>query len=406
MSARAIPEERRADAPPIRERLDRAGRAFDGTQTFGLALLLFGLPVGEFLKSLGLAIAVFGFVGKLACGRLPSFGRRPALVALAAYFGIAALSVAVARPGFRMPVELFAMAMVLIVFPLVLDACRRRRSRVVLLVWAVLTGAALAAVMGYAEFMMGGGRDRLSLPSIENAVAAGEYLAAVVTAGVAMLWFEWRAPIAGPFLWLATGAAAAALFLSKSRGAFLGAAAGLATLVAYLFGKRYALILLVVVVAGAWIFVATHPDSRVVTARYQIDARLLAWRGAAEKLRERPVLGHGLGTFDQFDIVYRDEHVVEPQVHAHNPLLQSAAETGVLGAGALALFLVLGIGDVVRSARTARHRLWRSVAYGALAGAVALVVAGLTSITMTGETGMLLLALLAIGAASGEEETA
>jgi O-antigen ligase len=405
MSGRAMPEGRLPDAQPIRGRLERPARAFDGIQTFGLALLLFGLPVGEFLKSLGLAIAVFGFAGGLACGRLPSFGRRPALIALGAYFGIAALSVAVARPGFRRPVELFAMAMVLIVFPIVLDACQRR-SRVVLFVWAILTGAALAAVMGYAKFTVGDARPRLGLPSIENAVTAGEYLAAAVTVGVAMLWFEWRARIAGPFLWLAVGATTAALFLTKSRGAFLGAAAGLATLVAYLFGKRYALILLVVVVAGAWIFVATHPDARFVTARYQIDARLLAWRGAVEKLQERPLLGHGPGTFEQFGIVYRDEQEVNPQVHAHNQLLQAAAETGVLGAGALVLFLVLGMRDVVRSARTTRHRLWRSVAYGALAGAVALVVAGLTSLTMTGESGMLLVALLAIGAAGGGEGSA
>ncbi len=395
----------RACAEPSRGRLGRAASAFDGVQTFGLALLLFGLPVGEFLKSLGLALAVFGFTGKLTCGRLPSFGRRPALIALGVYFAAAVLSVAVARPGFRRPEEIFALAMVLVVFPIAVDACRRR-TRAVLLVWAVIAGAALASVMGYAEFMASDVRHRLSLPSIENAVSAGEYLAAAAVVGVALLWFEWRARVAGPVLWVATGAATAALLLTKSRGAVLGAAAGLATLAATLLGKRYALILLVVVAAAVWTFVATHPDARVVTARYQIDARFLAWRGAAAKVAERPAVGHGLGTFALFDIVYRDEKVVDHQVHAHNQWLQTASETGVLGAGALALFLVLGIRDVLRSARRARRRLWRSVACGALGGVVVLAVAGLTSVTMTGESGMLLLALLAIGAAGGEEETA
>ena len=47
----------------------------DGLQSFGLILLFFGLPFSEALKSIGLAVAVTGFVGKLALGVRPHAGR-------------------------------------------------------------------------------------------------------------------------------------------------------------------------------------------------------------------------------------------------------------------------------------------------------------------------------------------
>jgi O-antigen ligase len=384
-----------------RRRLWRCAGAFDGLQTFGLVVLLFGLPVGESVKSIGLALAIAGFVGKLACGKAPAFRRRGSVVALGALFLIATLSVAFAEPALRKPFDLVIRALVLVVFPLVLDACQRR-SRTLLFAWAIVAGAAVAAVMGYAGFIGAEVRHRLALPSIENAVPAGEYLAAAAVVAAALLWFEWRARVAGPLLWLSTAATVGALVLTKTRGAFAGAAAGFACLLALLSRRRYALALLVVAAVGAWVFVATHPEARVITARYQIDARFVAWKGAIEKVGERPVLGHGLGSFDLFGIVYRDERVVEPQLHAHNDLLQAASETGLLGAGALALFLVLGIRDVLRSVRSVRRRLWRAVSCGALGGAVVLIAAGLGATVMGGETGTLLLALLAIGAAAGE----
>ncbi len=392
-------------AAPGRSRSDKVAGVFDGIQSFGLLLLLFGLPVGEALKSFGFAIAVAGFLGKLACGRRPAFGRRASLPALAVYFAVAILSVVFARPEFRRPPELLACAMTLVVFPLVLDACARR-SRTVLFVWAIVVGAAVAALMGYAGYAAADVRHRLALPSIENAVSAGEYLAAAAVVGVGLLWFEWKAPFAGPILWISTVVSAVAVLLTKSRGPFIGAVAGLATVAAACLRRRYVVLLLVVAAVATWGFVATHPDARIVSARYQIDARLLAWRGAAERLAERPVLGQGLGSFKLFDIVYRDEKVEELQMHGHNVWLHAAAETGVLGAGALAVFLVLGMRDVVRAARSARRRLWRSVAVAALGGAAVLVVAGLFSVTVNGESGMLLFALLAIGAATAQEESA
>jgi O-antigen ligase len=388
--------------PPGSVARARAVRVLDGAQSLGLVVLLVGLGTSEAAKSLGLALSALGFAGKILLGSRPLSVRTAAATALAAFFLSAVLSVALAAPGLGRPRELLTLATVLVVFPLTLDACRRG-SRRILLGAAALSGAALAALLAYGAHMAGFYK-RLVLPSIENAVPAGEYLAAACVLGIAVLVAERRSPVAGPFVGFAAGVSGIALGMTLSRGPLLGAAAGAVIAIGAGVRKWWVSAALVLcLVLAVWVFGALNPGARMVKegvlGTRTASARLDTWRKTLDLIADRPLTGHGLGSYALLGVAYHDEiRGVEHQLNAHNVLLNTAAETGVIGCGTLLLFLVLGIRDVFRSVRRAAWSLDRAVLVGALAGSVAILVSGVFSVSIDAEPGILLFALLGVGA--------
>lgn len=384
--------------------LRRVAGVMDGVQSFGLVLLLVGLGASEAAKSLGLSIAVLGFLVKLALGHRPKWLLAPSVVALAAFFLAAALSVAAAAPGFRRPAELWTLAITVAAFPLVLDACSRA-SRRTLFAAAILAGGALAALWGYGAHMAGFYK-RMVLPSIENAVPAGEYLAASFTLALAVLLVERRGTAAGPVAGFATGVTALGLGMTLSRGPLLGALCGALVVVVTVVRRWWVAVVLVVAVAVvASAFAMANPGARAVKdgvlGTRTAEARLDTWTKTVDLVAARPLTGHGLGNYAMLGVFYRDDvRGAEHQKNAHNLLLNAAAETGVIGCGTLLLLLVLGIRDALRSVRAARWPLDRALAAGALGGAVAILVSGFFSVSLDAEPGILFFALLGL-AASG-----
>ena len=382
-------------------RLERAAGFLDGVQSFGLVVLLVGLPLSEALKSAGLAIAVLGFTGKLVCGVRPHMAGRAATVALLAYVAAAALSIVVAEPGLRRPGELFALGMTIVPFVLVADACARRTRRLMFAV-AVVFGATLASVFAYVSHMQGP-YHRLVLGSIENAVPAAEYVGAALVLAVAMLVAEFASTLAGPLWAFAAGSSGLVLLMTKSRGPLLGALAGLAVTVATaLRRRRYAFVVAAAAVAAILLFAAAHPGARLSGAlspgSRSVGVRTAIWSKTVDLVLDRPLLGHGLGSYPDLGVVYSDERGDFPQANAHSTWLHVACETGVLGAGTLALFVVLGLVGIVQACRLACG-LERAVSVGALGAVVVLLVAGVFSVTTDAEPGMLFFSLMALGSA-------
>jgi len=390
---------------------DRVVEALDGLQAFGLCVLLVGLGTSEAAKSIGAAVAVLGFAGKLVFGYRPDRNSLPLLAALAAFYLSAVLSMALADPGFGRPPELLTLAITIVPFLLVLDSCRRPARRV-LLAYAILAGACLAALVGYADHMAGPFK-RLALPSIENAVAAGEYLAAAVAFGIPVVLAERRGPVAGPLFAFAVGSAAIALGMTLSRGPLAGAAAGGAAAVGLSLRRRHALVFLAAVAVSVWALSIANPGARIVKeaplATRTAHSRVEAWRQAVDEWAERPLTGHGPGSYALLD-VYFDDGVRGPehQPNAHNILLNTGAELGVIGCGTLILFLVLTIRGMFRSLRSATWGLDRAVFAGTIAGAAAILVSGAFSVSIDAEPGILFFSLLAIGASGSlvRKETA
>jgi len=389
---------------------DRLLEALEGLEALGVSVLLLGLPWSEAMKSLGLALAAAGLLARLAVGGRMALAPKWTLLCLGFYFCAAVLSQMLAPEDLFRPRELLTVGMTIAAFPLVADVCGRRPSRRVLLAFVIIAGAGVGAVLGYFEYMAGP-YQRLVLPSIENAIPAGEYLAAVMALAMGVLFAEAGATVVGPLLGFCAGACALVLLMTKSRGPFLGAAAG-GLLIGALSLRRRWIVLAVslALVAGVMLFGSFNPESRVVrdgvVRSSSVVKRMQAWEASMDHFAERPILGHGVGSFSLLGIHAVDEWGVEWQQNAHNVILHSLVETGLLGTGALVCFLVLGLRDVVRALRRRGWRHHRAITAGSLAGVAVLLVSGVFSVSIDAEPGMLLFALLALGASVDPQSAA
>lgn len=82
------------------------------------------------------------------------------------------------------------------------------------------------------------------------------------------------------------------------------------------------------------------PGARLAELRDDIHARggrLVVWSAATELLQARPLLGFGLGTFDDVFPVVQPAEVVSRYRHAHNEWLQAATEGGLVSVAAIAV---------------------------------------------------------------------
>jgi len=381
---------------------ERLVGTLDGLEVLGLSVLLLGLSWSEAAKSAGLALAVLALLGRLALGGRLRPPARSTFALLGCYVAASALSVALAPPGLSGPGEVLSLLMTVAAFPLAADVCRRRPSRRLMLAYAIVAGAAVGAVLGYADHLSGDYR-RLVLPSIENAVPAGEYLAAVIGLAVPLLLAEAGSTVVGPMLGLSVGLYALAMFLTRSRGPMLGAAAGGLLALWLAISRRWVpLVAAAALVVGVAVFGALNPASRVVrdgvAGSRSAGLRARTWAVSLDLIAERPLTGHGEGSFANLDVRFVDELGVTWEQNAHNVLLHELVETGVLGAGALVGFVVLGLRDLVRALRRSRRGLERAVSVGCLAGVAALLVCGVVSVSTDAEPGILLFALLGLGA--------
>lgn len=136
------------------------------------------------------------------------------------------------------------------------------------------------------------------------------------------------------------------LLLTDSRAAWLGCAAGIFVLLAMqrFRGKRYILSgIAILAFVGAGLLYGYKKDSA--------DGRLLVWRVSADMIAQKPVIGHGVGTFAerymfaQADYFGRNSDsrfasVAEQTSYPFNELIGTACEQGLVGA--LLLLLLIG----------------------------------------------------------------
>ena len=188
--------------------------------------------------------------------------------------------------------------------------------------------------------------------------------------------------------WTAASAAAlmgATIFLSGSRGGMAAFAVQLAVLLYFLFRERQSEgtgvllggFLLLSLTAVAWIGgnnvsarIATFDSSR----RHELtgDIRLHIDRDTAVMFAKRPILGWGLGTFDDVYPQFRSFYTSLFVDKAHNDYLQLAAETGLLGLAA-AVWLVW---TALRRACSKTHK-WASDINGTVAVATIVSITGI-----------------------------
>ncbi len=292
---------------------------------------------------------------------------------------------------------------VLALYVLVANEVSGRWRRVLV---AVLLGTgALAAVQGIAQFMFQLGPEEFVLfgrfmraygtfeqPNpyagylgLTLPVAVGMIFAGFVTTGerIPTRWLVWAG---------GTGVLmAAALVMSWSRGAWLGAAAALGVMViavvarsgrAAVLGLVFVLLLAYLVLASGLSFLPPSVVQRfsdfvpylgvvdvrgmeVTDANYAVLERMAHWQSAMDMWTDHPWLGVGIGNYEVAYAQYALPQWSLPLGHAHNYYLNIGAEAGFLGMLAYLGLWAVALLQSWRAARTASGWTW-GVALGVL----------------------------------------
>jgi O-antigen ligase len=163
------------------------------------------------------------------------------------------------------------------------------------------------------------------LSTVGNRNFLGAYLAASVLIGVGLWNYRAAFGCALPM---------AALVLTGSRGAWLALA--VVSSIWFVFSTTRGRIwkALVVVIVGAALALFGHA---YIVEQWRTDVRPLIWRGTMAMSRIRPILGHGLATFainypkfrpPEYFLLAKAANLTD---HAHNELLETLAEQGIVG---------------------------------------------------------------------------
>jgi O-antigen ligase len=265
------------------------------------------------------------------------------------------------------------------------------------LVAALIAGATAQAIFGLYQFVFAVGPDYFVLlgrfmrayGSFGQPNPFGGYLGLALPVALSLAlwaWQEvWRAPKAHwqAFAWalffsIATATIAGGLLASWSRGAWLGAAAGVLVVLvlrsrtAALVSSVAALILLAALLLGAFspnvvpapiaarladvpaYFGLTDVLSQPVTdENFSVVERLAHWVAAQRMWAQAPWLGVGPGNYATVYPQVRLPQWEEPLGHAHNIYLNVAAETGLAGLAAYAALMVTAFVWIWRQMRNA-----------------------------------------------------
>lgn len=327
---------------------------------------------------------------------------------------------------------------------LAVPALRVRRLAVLAAV-AVVLGALVVAAYGIVARTLFGDKlfGTIAVPTIapfgpfvsKNHFAGYVEMAALLAAGLGLGvaddarrtegFFDWSRSSRAPYVVAAIAAATAmclAILISQSRGGALSLGLGMLALgvlrpLARRHGARAgAAIGVVVVMVLAFGAVALLPaESRARLASIAGiggesaggKARLVVWGDTLRLIGRSPAIGHGFGAYADALPPWRTGLGFVRVLHAESDVLETAAETGVIG---IALFTAAGVLAVRRLAhglRVQRDRLRRGLGLGASLACLVLLVHGLVDFNLRIPSNALLFVFcvaLALACASPEAE--
>ncbi len=209
---------------------------------------------------------------------------------------------------------------------------------------------------------------------------------------------------------------ATAILLSRSRGGALSLAAMILLLVAvsarHRFGRTklqrwlHPRRLITVGLLSALALAALARSERVhqgfaeifVPRERSAIGRLQIWSDSLPMVLDAPVFGFGLNTYQWTNYKYRTKHDTSYPQHAHNEYLEMTVETGLVGAGLCAWFLVVLLGTMRKRLQDAAPGWEYATRLGALAGWAAILTLSLIDFpTVIPATNFTLAVLAALG---------
>ena len=338
-----------------------------------LLLFVFALPFSIAVSQIFLAVLVGLWIASGAPGavgpRTPSFF--PPLAAYAAWTLLASVPFSLA------PVTSLVESrevLLFLVVPVVHGLAHGERARTV--VSTALAAGALAAAIGIVQygFLDYDHLGRRPRGSLGHYMTYAGMLMLLIGAALPRLLFETR-----DRAWTiaALPALSAALVVTLTRSAWIGAGAG-AGLLLVLRDRR----LLALAPVAVALFMALAPAqvaSRVYSTFDLNDPtnrdRLAMVTVGAGMVRDHPLTGVGPGMVEAAYDDYRPEHAVNAtNPHLHNVPLQIAAERGLPALALWGWFIVAVAVDLARRLRESGSRV---LAAGALAAVAAMLAAGL-----------------------------
>jgi len=198
---------------------------------------------------------------------------------------------------------------------------------------------------------------------------------------------DWAGKSGRAFFLFAAVVMSSTIFLSMSLGGMIAFSAELAVLSWVLFkGSRsgyseiltIVLLCIVLILWLAWLRPAGLMDRLARLLNPISDAgvtgRVAIVRDSLRMLRDRPVLGWGLGTFPVVYPSYRSFFTNLWVNEAHNDYVQTLVETGVVGFAFAASFLVLLCRKGIRNLKLWRSDIQSSMALAAFLGCTAFLV--------------------------------
>lgn len=204
-----------------------------------------------------------------------------------------------------------------------------------------------------------------------QSVSYGLYVAACLVAGWLLrdrLPARWRALIL-----ILLPALGAAIFLTKTRTVWLGAASSVAIVVALTFRGRARVAILGAMVAGGLLVGVLKSEAILGLQRegtIEDTRRSASMRGSFayvswQMFQDRPLLGFGFGQFAREKLPYLGDRSVDLQLEAirpyvhHNTFLSVLTETGLVGLSLFATLLAMWVAHGWGLARNRAAPLWQ-----------------------------------------------
>ena len=229
----------------------------------------------------------------------------------------------------------------------VLAGCRNMRDLRILLGGFVVAGLSIALITlsetGHVSFTSDFGGSEIVSGRLQGAFDSpnqlGSLLALMVPVAASLVFglrtMRWRILAAGALLVLL-----AALMLSLSRGAWIGAGVAAIFMLIKLREARRLLLLVAVpvVILGAfiWSIAPNNTEVKVVGQRAKAintlspyDHRNVIWQEAIREIKAKPLLGEGPGGFPVASTRVVSESATLSYAHAHSLYLNWASETGI-----------------------------------------------------------------------------
>jgi len=180
------------------------------------------------------------------------------------------------------------------------------------------------------------------------------------------------------------------LMLSLSRGGWIGAIAGLLFMAGVLltehrFKKRKVLVALAggICVVAFSVLTSTATVERILALEKKegLQARMMAWQGTVEMIKDHPLLGTGPGTFATVYTQYHPPGFYRRYFAAHNDYLQVTAETG-LPLIPVMIWMIIALYKNGFKKLNNPSRLVRGITLGAMAGITGILVHSLTDFNL------------------------